>query len=542
LSNPATIIIPDTKISAKEIYDQVDRICLSEELSSKQQLCRLFRYLVEETLSGRGENLKGYTIAVELFKKESTFDTVQDPLVRIHAGRLRRMLKMYYLDTGKKDPIRIEIPKGNYVPVFLPNSFYTEKPDTAPTEQNNLPLEPVIAIQAFKNMTGDPDKDYFALGFSEELSVELTKFEDLIVYNGLESPEKQKSSLEMMESAGKSGIRFIIEGSVNLDSTRVKVLVKLSNIIHRKHIWAERYIRDLSVTNLIDIQENIVHEIAAELGSEYGIILQQLSTESKHKKPEILDTYNAILKFYSYEANHTAEAALDASRALEVAISKEPGSGIATAMLASLHATRFNLDMPNAEESYKNMEILAEKALKLDPNSLIVRVIYTYKCFTCNDRERFIREAEKCLSMRTNSPMRLGSVGFHLSLFGDWDRGKSILDRVLDKKVRYPLYYHGAIVLYYYRKQEYDIALEEAEKYDVPSLFWGPMLRAAVLGQLNRINDATANIDHLMQLKPDFEKKAHYLIRRFVKEDELVEQVLDGLRKAGLDIPQTPNK
>ena len=538
----ATIIIPDTKISAREIYDQVDRICQSKELSTKKQLCRLFRYLVEETLNGRGENLKGYTIAVELFKKESTFDTVQDPLVRIHAGRLRRMLKMYYLDTGKKDPIRIEIPKGNYVPVFLPNSFYSDKPDTAPTEQNNLPFEPVIAIQAFKNMTGDPDKDYFALGFSEELSVELTKFEDLIVYNGLESPEKQKSSLEMMESAGKSGIRFIIEGSVNLDSTHVKVLVKLSDVFKRKHIWAERYIRDLSVTNLIDIQENIVHEIAAELGSEYGIILQQLSIESKRKKPEILDTYNAILKFYYYEANHTAEAALDASKALEDAISKEPGSAIATAMLASLHATRYNMDMPNAKESYKNMEILAEKALKLDPHSLTVRVIYTYKCFTCNDRERFFKEADKCLSMRTNSPMRLGSVGFYLSLFGDWERGKSILDRVLDKKVRYPLYYHGATMLYHYRKQEYHKALVEARKYDVPSLFWGPMLRVAVLGQLNRINDARANIDHLKQLKPDFEKKAHYLISRFIKEEDLVELVNDGLRKAGLEIPQSPNK
>jgi TolB-like protein len=542
LSIPANIIIPDTNISPKEIYDQVDRICQSQELSSKQQLCRLFRYLVEETLNGRGKNLKGYTIAVELFKKESTFDTVQDPLVRIHAGRLRRMLKMYYLDTGKKDPIRIEIPKGNYVPVFLPNSFYSDNPDTAPTEQNNLPFEPVIAIQAFKNMTGDPDKDYFALGFSEELSVELTKFEDLIVYNGLESPEKQKSSLEMMESAGKSGIRFIIEGSVSLDSTRVKVLVKLSDVFQRKHIWAERYIRDLSVTNLIDIQENIVHEIAGELGSEYGIIMQQFTTESKSHKPEILDTYNAILKFYYYEANHTAEASLDASKALEEAISNEPGSGIATAMLASLHATRFNLDMPNAEESYKNMEILAEKALRLDPHSLTVRVIYTYKWFTCNDREQFFKEADKCLSMRTNSPMRLGSVGFHLSLFGDWDRGKSLLDRVLDKRVRYPLYYHGAIMLYYYRKQEYDIALEEAKKYDIPSLFWGPMLRVAVLGQLNRINDARTNIDHLKQLKPDFEKKAHYLISRFVKEEDLVELVVDGLRKAGLSIPQSPNK
>jgi 5,10-methylenetetrahydrofolate reductase len=62
------------------------------------------------------------------------------------------------------------------------------------------------------------------------------------------------------------------------------------------------------------------------------------------------------------------------------------------------------------------------------------------------------------------------------------------------------------------------------------------MLRVAALGQLNRLDEAKPNIAHLLQLKPEFESKARYLISRFVKENELVEHVLDGLRKAGMNV------
>jgi hypothetical protein len=104
--------------------------------------------------------------------------------------------------------------------------------------------------------------------------------------------------------------------------------------------------------------------------------------------------------------------------------------------------------------------------------------------------------------------------------------------------VKFPRYYYGATTLYYYREKEFEKALMEANQYDMPSLFWGPMLRVAVLGQLKRIDEAKAHIDHLRLLKPDFEKKAHYLISRYVKEGELIEQVVDGLRKAGLELPR----
>ena len=75
------------------------------------------RYIVEESLAGRAKRIKAYSIAIEVFGRDEGI-TPDDPVVRIEAARLRRALERYYLVAGQSDPIRIDIPKGSYVPVF----------------------------------------------------------------------------------------------------------------------------------------------------------------------------------------------------------------------------------------------------------------------------------------------------------------------------------------------------------------------------------------------------------------------------------------
>jgi adenylate cyclase len=521
-------------ITSQEIIEQKDKICLSRELSSKPILCRLLDYLVEATLAGNEEKLKGYTIGVELFGKEENFDAEQNPLVRIHAGRLRRILSMYYLQTGKDDPIRIEIPKGQYVPHFIAH-------DTADIIAGNKYgrerlIKPTVAILPFGNLSGDPAKDYFSLGFSEELSVELIKFEDLTVFESMSLSSESLSDEDKYKSILEKDIRFIVEGSVQLTDNQIKVLVKLTDLTRREQIWAERYLKDLSASNLIEIQENIINDISGILGSEYGIILQRLSDDLFHEKPQHLETFHAISRFYYFEATQTQEAFTEAFKALEQAVKNDPDSGLANAMLAVMHGNRYMLGMENADPALLKANELLETAIRLEPNCLTVRVINAFRYFLNNDKSRFLQEVEKCLSKNPQISHRLGSLGFYLSLFGEWNRGKTILDKVMHSSIRFPLYYYGATTLYYYREMEYEKALKEVLNYDIPPLFWGPLLRVAVMGQLNMASEARSNIEHLLALKPEFEDNARYLISICVKEDDLAEHILEGLQKAGMRV------
>ena len=525
-------------ISEKSIIEQVEKICNNSDFKSKELLCRFLRFIVTESLAGRGDEIKGYTIGVEVLGKDKDFDPDQDSLVRIHAGRLRRLLKMYYLENGTDDFVRIEIPKGGYKPEFKNNNleeFQLDKNDRFKKEFGDSALEPTITILPFKNLTGDPAKDYFAHGFSEELSIELTKYEDLKVINCWNRPESNQ--LNNSDMYAKYKTRFLVDGSVLKKEQQIKIHVKLLDTLKGNQIWAESYLRDLEVENLFQIEEEISDSIAKTIGGEIGLIFELLTKEANRLKPKELDVFKATLHFYYYEAHQSTELAGITFRVLNQALSIEPDSGIVKAMLATMYGTFYALDFPHNDGALDKMAELADQALALDPKHQLVKITQVFKCFLLDQKTQFDKEANDCLSMNLHSPARLGALGFYISLYGGWETGKPILDKALNKNIGYPLFFHGATCLYYYRIHEYKRAMDEAYKYDIPGLFWAPMLRAACLGQLDRLNEAKEQLLQLYSLKPDFETKAEYLISRFVKEDELVKHLIEGLEKCGMQFP-----
>lgn len=522
------------EIVEKDILFHVNKICHTPDFKSKRILCRFLRFVVKEKLAGRGDQIKGYTIGIEVLKKDETFDPEQDSLVRIHAGRLRRSLKLYYMEEGKNDPIRIEIPKGSNQPNFIlvDQKKLNVRPETNSTPE--IPRESSIAVVPFQNLNGDPAKAYFAHGFSEELSIELTKYEDLKIINCWHRPESNISNFKNLYTI--YGARFILDGGVQIILDKISILVKLLDAKSGRQIWADRYNRNLDINHLVEIEESIAEKIAKTVGSEIGIVTQQLSDEISRLKPAKLSVFDAILRFYYYDSILTLDLAIETFQYLQQALEDDPNSGIIQAMIASMLGTSYALDYPNSEGAYEKMDEFAEKAIAMDPNSQIVRIIYVSKCFMHNEKDRFMQELSHCLSLKMTSPFRQGILGFYLCLYGEWERGKSILDKAMNKSIGYPLFFHGATSLYFYRIDDFSSALDEAMKYDVPSLFWSFLQRIACLGQLNQKGKALNQIQYLTKLKPDFETKAKYLISRYIKEEDLVLKVMDGLRKAGMKV------
>ena len=100
----------------KAIREQLGRILKSGPFLQSRRRQRFLEYIVNETLAGRGERLKGYNVAQAVFDRSETFDPNVDPIVRMEAARLRDRLREYYETDGQRDPIRIELPKGTYTP------------------------------------------------------------------------------------------------------------------------------------------------------------------------------------------------------------------------------------------------------------------------------------------------------------------------------------------------------------------------------------------------------------------------------------------
>ncbi|MEJ0078513.1 MAG: hypothetical protein WDO17_24340 [Alphaproteobacteria bacterium] len=102
--------------NAAAVRVQVERMTASSVFCNSPQLATFLYFIVEAQLRGKGERLKGYTIGVEVLRRDTSFDPQVDPIVRVEATRLRRALERYYAGPGADDTIMISLPRGGYVP------------------------------------------------------------------------------------------------------------------------------------------------------------------------------------------------------------------------------------------------------------------------------------------------------------------------------------------------------------------------------------------------------------------------------------------
>jgi hypothetical protein len=104
--------------TTEEIRAAVDRIAASDAFCGCPQLIAFLRYVIDATLRGGQDRIKGYTIAVEALGRGDDFNPQDDPIVRVEAMRLRRALQRYYANGGRHDAVQIILPLGSYVPIF----------------------------------------------------------------------------------------------------------------------------------------------------------------------------------------------------------------------------------------------------------------------------------------------------------------------------------------------------------------------------------------------------------------------------------------
>jgi adenylate cyclase len=520
------------------IRQQLEKILTSPQLVNSPNLLNFLRFIVEKTLAGESADIKGYTVATQVLGRKADFDPNLDPIVRIQAGRLRRALEQYYRVQGKSDAVVIDVPKGSYVPVFRAVSRQEGAGVVIPEVRQEpilaLPSGPSVAVMPLLNLTGDRKQEYFTEGLAEELTSELARYQELRVI-AYQSTRRWKGKKIDPRAAGQDlGVRFLVEGSFRKDAKTVKIDLHVVDTQNGQRVWGEQYCRELKAETLIALQEEIARQVAARLGSLYGIILQTLSRESRRKPPESLETYEAFLRFYHHATILSPQTFAETLSVLEQAVRREPESGFAWSLLSFLYGQSYSLQLFSMESPLEQALISAQKGAVLEPENQITRVALAHVHFFRNERELFLPEAEIALALNPNAPGPIGFLGWLLALYGEWERGLAILDKGIKLNPHYPGWFHMAPYFNLYLQERYDGAYQEALAFQMPQLFWDPLLRAAALGRSGREQEGARALAELLQLRPDFPAAGPFLISCYAKFPYLIDALLDGLRLAGL--------
>jgi adenylate cyclase len=539
-AHPLPVFANNFSPSEAGIRQQLETILISPQFVNSRNLQNFLRFIVEKTLAGESADIKGYTVATQVLGRKADFDPNLDPIVRIQAGRLRRALEQYYGLQGQSDAVVIEVPKGSYVPVFRPASRRGGADTVIPGVRQEPILAllpgPSVAVMPLLNLTGDREQEYFAEGLAEELTSELARYQELRVI-AYQSTRRWKGEKIDPRAAGQDlGVRFLVEGSIRKDAKTVKLDLHLVDTQNGQRVWGEQFCRELKADSLIALQEEVARQVAARLGSLYGIILQTLSRESRRKPPESLETYEAFLRFYHHATILSPQTFAETLRALEQAVTREPDSGLGWSFLAFLYGQSYSLQLFPMESPLEQALVAAQKGAALEPENQMTRAALAHVHFFRNARELFLSEAETALALNPNAAAMIGFLGWLLALYGEWEQGLAILDKGIQLSPHYPGWFHLAPYCNFYGQGRYAEAYQEAQKFRMPQLFWDPLLRAAALGRLGREKEGAQALAELLHLRPDFPAAGPFLISCYAKFPHLIEGLLDGLRLAGLKI------
>ncbi len=520
--------------SQEAIRQQLKEILDSPMFLNSPNLRDFLQFIVEKTLVGEGAEIKAYTVATQVLGRKTDFDPNLDPIVRIAAGRLRRALERYYLTQGRQDPVRINIPKGAYVPTF----HLTVEVEASSPAMNDavltLPSGPSVAVMPLLNLTGDRKQEFFADGLSEELTSELARYQDLRVI-AYQSTRRWKGEKIDPRAVGQDlGVRFLVEGSIRRDTKTVKIDLHVVDTQNGRWVWGKQYCRELKADSLIALQEEIAQQVVARIGGLYGVILQTLSRESRKKPPESLETYEAFLRFYHHATILSPQTFSETLSVMEHAVRRDPESGLAWSFLAFLYGQSYALQFSPMESPLEQALVAAKRGAVLEPENQLVRAALAHVYFFRNERDLFLSEAETALDLNPNAPAIIGFLGWLLALFGEWERGLAILKKGIKLNPHYPGWFHLAPYFYLYLQERCEEAYQEALAFQMPQLFWDPLLRAAALGRLGREKEGAQALTELLHLRPDFPTAGSFLISCYAKFPYLIDGLLEGLRQAGL--------
>jgi len=514
---------------------QVDRILNSPVFLSSHRLSDFFRYVSEKSINGEAAHIKQFTIGIDVYGRKPDFDPKTDPIIRIEAGRLRRKLKKYYDKLGKFDPVYVEIPRGNYVPIFrlgpqsVDQDIAVENPE--PKRVHTL-ASPVVAVFPFV-CSEDDENEYLVVGLGTELVDGLSQTPDLQVLAYYTTAQFNNGPLDLPEISDSLGIDFAVTGTIRVIGDNLRINVQLIDARSGKQMWCHRFNFERDFSSIEELEQEIVSNVLGRIADQSGIIVREMSNRlsMENNNPSI---YEAILRGHNYLFALTPESFQQARTALEKAVEVEPDSATAWAMLSVIYLDSVIFEYAEIPDGYQLGIKYASIATSKDPSSQIAHNARAYVGMLERDRSAMEHSARRMISINENAASMIATAGFWLCLAGLYDEGMKWFNRGIKLNPSYPDWLNAAPYFCHMQAGEYELSLQHANDFGMPDFSWSPLMKASALGLLGRFEEAARSYSCLLELKPDFEENPRSFISSFILEESLMDTVLQGLQAAGM--------
>jgi adenylate cyclase len=337
-------------------------------------------------------------------KIEVGFEDLGDQQVK----NIEEPVRVYRVNTGP-----CERRKGDLEIVAAATTCATEKP--------------AIAVLPFNNMSGDAEQEYFADGITEDLITELARFQNLVVIARNSTFTYKGKAIRVKEVARDLGVQYVVEGSVRRAGNRVRVTVQLIESKSEKHVWAERYDREL--TDIFEIQDEVTKAIIGALPSR----LEAADIERiKRKPPQDLAAYDYVLRSKILHHHGTKEANAEALQVLNKAIEVDPDYAQAYAWKACTLRQAILRGYAEEPDEFNAQRIEnAKKALALDENDMECLRILCEINMEQEDLDKAEHYHNRAFALNPNDPRMLAQRGELMIWLGRPEEGAEWVQKAM---------------------------------------------------------------------------------------------------------------
>ncbi|MGB5509347.1 tetratricopeptide repeat protein, partial [Robiginitalea sp.] len=209
------------------------------------------------------------------------------------------------------------------------------------------------------------------------------------------------------------------------------------------------------------------------------------------------------------------------------AVEAEPEFALGWAVLARIYTDAYIFTlMPSLEKALE----CGKRAVKLQPNNQSCQGYYAYALMVSEQYEKAKEHCRRALELNPNSIYYVGSMGFLYCLMDEQERGRELIHGSISRDFRYPWWFHVGTFMYHLNREEYQLALAEADKIDTPH-FWTYLIKLTAHYKLGQEDLAMKQLQELMEIKPDFFDHSSDYVYALLKSEPARAVILNSLHE-----------
>ncbi len=379
----------------------------------------------------------------------------------------------------------------------------------------SLPDKPSIAVLPFTNMSGDDDQEFFADGLTEDIITALSQFREFLVISRNSTFVYKGKAVNIQEAAKALGVQYVLEGSVRKAGGRVRITAQLIDAATDRHVWAERYDRELK--SIFEIQDDVTSSIAATLpGRVEAAAYQKISRSTT----ESMAAYELVLAAKVLHHRSTREDNHEALKTIERAIALDPNYAHAHAWRACIIGQSWVYSWcADRDVALQEVNDTLKIALALDDNdSDVHRVLAAVKLASGNHTEAEYHQ-QRAVSLNPNNDLIVVQQGELYTWLGNPEEGIKWIRNAMRLNPYHPerFWHHLGRALFAARR--YDEAIDAFRRVSRPDASIHAFL-AAASAMLGDAGAAAAQVRSVLALNPRFSVETYLRTLHYLRDSD----------------------